>query len=719
MAGDRVDRDGSSAIDILRPHDLATGAAADPSPHDEQGPGDRPVQATGEATARPSATGDNRVRALDGVRALALLVTMGYHFGVGWLSGGFFGLDIFFVLSGFLITGLLLSEYRRRGRIRLPLFWARRARRLLPALVVMLVVLTLVIRFAEPAGLYPDFRMSAFSALFYFSNWWQIAVSTNYFVATGAVSPLTHTWSLAVEEQFYLVWPIIVIGVLHLSRTFGRGVRVLLVIAAAGAVASAVEMGLLYSPAANVTRLYFGADTHAQSILIGSTLACVLTIVQLRRGMDGMAPPARSRSARALLSVVALAGLAGLFVLVSTQNGYSAFDYRGGFFLAGLSAAAIILGAVCVPRGPMAQVMSLRPLVLLGTISYGAYLWHYPIYVFVDEQRVGFAGLGLLAVRFALTIAVATASYVLVERPIMEGTLWRSIRSLGWGAMAIVGTVAVIVAGTVGPAAAAASPVSRYHAVGSLRPPPVLVVLGDSTALTLSYALDATAPVGTKVVDGALFGCGLAIGSYIAAAPGDPELPFGPNCRESTPASQQWPAVDARTVAHTGPGDVVLFMAGTWETIDELAHGRWTNITEPSFQRYLLAQMRKAVRIGTAKGAHFDFTEMAANHASAAPNDSRRRRLLYDSLVRKVAAEFPGKVSVIDFGKIVSPGGVFTEYVDGVQVRTIDGVHTPSYARGNAFVSNSTEAVANAFYNWLSPRIWPLIVATTPQTPPS
>jgi hypothetical protein len=156
-------------------------------------------------------------------------------------------------------------------------------------------------------------------------------------------------------------------------------------------------------------------------------------------------------------------------------------------------------------------------------------------------------------------------------------------------------------------------------------------------------------------------------------------------------------------------------MAGTWETVDELSHGHWVNITEPSFQNYLLAQMRKAVEIGTAKGAHFDFTLMAANHPPSGPNDTRERRLLYDRLVVKVAAEFRGRVSVINFGKIISPGGVFTEYLDGVQVRTIDGVHTPSYARGNPFVSNSSEAVANAFYRWVSPRIWPLIVATAPQ----
>ena len=181
---------------------------------------------TGRA-ARPSATGKERISSLDGIRAVALLIIMGYHFGVGWLQGGFFSLDIFYVLSGYLITGLLTSEYRRRGGIKLSAFWLRRARRLLPALVIVLVAVTLMIRFAEPAGLYPDFRMSALSALFYFSNWWQIATSGNYFVATGAVSPLTHTWSLAVEEQFYLIWPLVVLAVMGLSRTFARGIRAL------------------------------------------------------------------------------------------------------------------------------------------------------------------------------------------------------------------------------------------------------------------------------------------------------------------------------------------------------------------------------------------------------------------------------------------------------------------------------------------------------------
>ena len=140
------------------------------------------------------------------------------------------------MLSGYLITGLLLGEWARAARIKLGAFWLRRARRLLPALLVVLVVVALVVRFTFPAGLYPDFRMSALSALFYFSNWWQIAVSGNYFVATGPVYPLAHTWSLAVEEQFYLIWPLVVVAVMHVAGTFARGIKALLAVSAVGAV---------------------------------------------------------------------------------------------------------------------------------------------------------------------------------------------------------------------------------------------------------------------------------------------------------------------------------------------------------------------------------------------------------------------------------------------------------------------------------------------------
>ncbi len=681
------------------------------------------TQATG-----PRALGGKRVASLDGLRGAALLVIMGDHFGVGWLQGGLFSLDIFYVLSGFLITGLLLSGFRRNGRVKLVGFWAGRARRLLPALVIMLIVVSLWVRFFVPTGTYPDFRLSALSALFYFSNWWQIANSTNYFVVTGAVSPLTHTWSLAVEEQFYLMWPLVVLVVMKLGRTFARGVRVLLVISVVGAVASAAEMALLYSPTANTTRLYFGTDTHVQSIFVGTAMACIFATIQLRRGTTGIAPLATSAAARYVLVGLGIIGFAVIITMTGTLTGLSAVDYRGGFLIASLSAAAIILGAICVPDSPIDRVLSLRPFVWLGTISYGAYLWHFPIYVFLTPTRVGASGLLLLVLRFACTIVVAATSFYLVERPIMHRTFWRSLKAVVPAGAMMVATIGVILVATEASTAAAPA-VARFgdsdqtHTSAHVTNPPEVVVLGDSTALTLGFALTATAPTDTKIVNGGLFGCGLAMATYSSDDPPTANLPMFPACNPSTPISQQWPAQDAMNVANTGPGDVVLFVAGDWETHDLLVNGEWTNILATSFQRYELSQLHKLVSITTAHGAHLDLFTMPAEDGAlqtgvkSIDSDSPKRRAIYNNLLSKVAAEFPGKVSIVDYGHILSPKGVFTEYLNGVQIRTIDGVHTPAYAPGNVYAGNSTQAVAQAFYNWVSPRLWPLIVDSS--TPPS
>jgi len=668
---------------------------------------------------RTSATGKSRVLALDGLRAVGLLLIMGFHFGVPGMPGGFVGVDIFYVLSGYLITGLLLGEWARAARIKLGAFWLRRARRLLPALLVVLVVVTLVVRFTYPAGMYPNLRMADLSALFYFSNWWQIAASGNYFVATGAVSPLTHTWSLAVEEQFYLVWPLVVVAVLHLGKKFDRGIELLLGVSLIGVIASATEMAVLYHPGANITRLYFGTDTHAQSILVGAVLACVLTLIQRRRGLDGMAPTVASTPAKVVLTMVGVAGFAGTLALTYLLTGTSATAYRGGFLLSALSAAAIVLGAVCVAGGPIARLLSLRPLVWMGTVSYGAYLWHFPIFIELDAGRTGTTGLSLLAIRFGATFVLAGLSYYLIERPVMEGTFWRTMKAAGPALVAMGATVAVVVVGTIAPATAA-TPVSvrPYRISGPATDPPVVAVLGDSTALTLGYALAATAPPGTTVENGGLYGCGFAVGSWVSSDPPSPQLQMFPPCNEATPAAGQWPALDTARVADTHPGDVVLFVAGTWEVQDMERNGRWTDIEQPSFQRYELDQMRLAVHIGTAHGAHVDLATMpamgtAANSPEASRSDLRARRLIYDRLLRQVAVGFPRTVSIVDYGQVISPGGVFREYLDGVQVRSSDGVHTPVYAPGNAFADNASEPVAHAFYDWLSPRLWPLLIASS------
>ncbi len=638
--------------------------------------------------SRPSATGTERIAALDGVRAVALLIIMGYHFGVGWLSGGFFSLDIFYVLSGYLITGLLLGEYRRRGRIKLSAFWLRRARRLLPALAIVLVVVSLVVRFAEPAGMYPDFRMSALSALFYFSNWWQIAASSNYFNATGPIYPLTHTWSLAVEEQFYLVWPLVVLAVMHLARTVARGIRVLLTLSVVGALASALEMALLYHPDTNTTRLYFGTDTHAQSILVGSVLACGLTLFQMRRGEEGMAPRASRRAWRVALTVVGLAGLGGTLVLTVTEEGTSgsAFPYRGGFLLSALSAAALIVGAVCVRDGPIAAGLSWRPVVWIGTVSYGAYLWHYPVFLFLDGARTGRQGLALLAIRFATTFALAAASYYLVERPVMEGTFWRSVRAVVPAVGFIAATVVVVVAATAVSSASAApfapTPAQanraewqayQVHSFDRATGRVTVLMVGDSLSLTVAIGMAPYAQeYGVDLGGRSHTGCGVAI-----ALPLDDHGVIGdpfPNCPD-------WPTWWSDDVRQLHP-EVVGLVIGFWEVQDRWLDGRWQHIGEPGYDAYETAQLERAVAILSSQGARvalftspfFDTGEQPDGQPW--PQDAPARVLRLNQLIEAVAHRHPGVVSVIPLNTYLDPDGHFTRTIDGQVVRQPDGVHT-------------------------------------------
>ncbi len=658
-------------------------------------PQHRPVVTTAHAHARraggsppqgrSSATGRTRIDALDGLRAFALLIIMGYHFGVGWLGGGFFSLDIFYVLSGYLITGLLLGEYAKRDRIDLPAFWLRRARRLLPALLVVLVVVTLFVRYAQPAGLYPDFRMDALSALFYFSNWWQIVASGNYFVATGAVSPLTHTWSLAVEEQFYLVWPLVVLAVLHLSRTFGRGLRVLLTVSVVGAVGSAVEMALLYRPAANTTRLYFGTDTHAQSILVGAVLACVLTLVQRRRGLAGMAPEARSAPARVALGALGLAGLAGTVALTYSLQGTSPLAYRGGFFLSALSAAALIAGAVTVRGGPIARLYSLPPLVWIGTVSYGAYLWHYPVFIQLDAAHTGLVGLPLLAVRFAVTLALAGASFTLIERPVMERRFWRTLKAAVPAAALVGTTAAVVVAGTLAPAAAAlpsaeagsALPASEQQALAAENAfhgdPVRFLLLGDSLGVTLGVGLQigSVERYGVDVINKSVLGCDLDDLPGIAA--GHLDEPVS-DCRD-------WPALWASDVAATRP-EVVGVLVGRWDTTDHLLDGHLVDLTQPAWFRHLEGELDHAVSVLSARGARVVFLTLPyfgpaqeSPDGSLWPEDQPVRVDDFNRILRDVVARHPGVASIVDLNRMLDPDGHFTSSIDGVTVRWADDIH--------------------------------------------
>ncbi len=402
--------------------------------------------------------------------------------------------------------------------------------------------------------------------------------------------------------------------------------------------------------------------------------------------------------------------------------GDSGYTYEGAFLVVAVAAAAVVLAVVTVPRGITARLLALPPLPWIGRISYGMYLWHFPLYIYLSPVRTGLSGAPLAAVRVGTTIAISAASFYAVERPIMEHRFWRSARALvpaGAGAVAV---SAIVIAATLGPAASEATTTGHhYQPSGTTNQPPPparVVVLGDSTAITLSYALHATAPQGTDVVDGGLFGCGLAIASATSADPPHPGLTLPPPCNSATPTGRQWPAVDTRLVALTRPGDVVLFLAGHDDTQGTLEHGAWTSILSPSFQQGELTRLRQLVTIATGHGAHLDLLTMPCTDSNfefgtaPSPTDSANRRELFNKLLVKTAAAHPSTVSLIDYGSILCPTGRFTATLAGVQVRALDGIHTPAYAPGNPYAGNSTAEVAGRFYSWLAPRLWPKIISS-------
>ncbi len=404
---------------------------------------------------------------LDGIRAIAVLAVLVYHLGFGWASGGLLGVQVFFVLSGYLITDLLVAEYRRHRTIKLGQFWLRRARRLLPALFVVLFVTvgwaTLFDR-SQLASLRSDLP----SSIFYFSNWWFIFHHISYFARFGPPSPLGHLWSLSIEEQFYLVWPLLVFaGMRWLVHK-----RTLIFVTLTLAAASAVEMGLLYagSPNGDPTRVYDGTDTRAFALLIGATLAFGLP----RNRTFGTITPGATR----VLNAVGGAGLLGIFVLFWHTSEYSPFLYQGGMVLLALL-TAVVIGVTVHPGSQLRWVLGWEPLRWVGERSYAIYLWHYPVIVLTTPVGAP-PSIVRASLQIAATIGLAALSWRFVEDPIRHGALARlwgrlrqrqwalpRLRPIGWAVVGVASVNAVVCAlGLFGVVdASAADPGSQVTAI--------------------------------------------------------------------------------------------------------------------------------------------------------------------------------------------------------------------------------------------------------------
>ncbi len=377
---------------------------------------------------------------LDGLRAIAVMAVLLYHADLSWIPGGFLGVEVFFVISGYLITALLLAEWRQKGTINLKDFWLRRARRLLPALYVLLVVtLTFAVVFlpGEVAGL----RADVIAAVGYVTNWFLIFGQESYFESVGRPSVLQHLWSLAVEEQFYLIWPIVLAIGLGLGATRLRRRRVLTV-ALVGAAASAVAMALMYTPGVDPSRIYFGTDTRATGLLCGAALAFLWSPGEKYRPADArhqrlrLADRGRFRrrwgwTAPLLLDVLSIAALGGLIWFFLHLGEFEPLLYRGGFALVGLTTVAAIMAVVHPYAHVGSYLLGSAPMRWLGVRSYGIYLWHWPVFMVTrPELDIPFGGLPLLALRMAITILLADLSYRFMETPIRRGALGRAWKTL-------------------------------------------------------------------------------------------------------------------------------------------------------------------------------------------------------------------------------------------------------------------------------------------------
>jgi peptidoglycan/LPS O-acetylase OafA/YrhL len=394
-----------------------------------------------------------RVTGLDGVRAVAVLLVMLFHLSPGAVVGGFIGVDLFFVVSGFLITSLLLREHAANGRIALGAFWRRRARRLLPALGVLLLVCCSA-AYAVGGDVLIGLGQQVLGAVTFSSNWLFLAASSNYFDST-VPELFRNLWSLAVEEQFYLIWPLLL--VLVLVRV-PRWVRI--AGAAALAVGSAVWMAVLWAPEA-ATRVYYGTDTHFFGLALGATLAFAAT----RWPTTALEWP---RAVRGLLGAAGPVALAGIVAIGFVMNEDAQITFQGGLAVVSLL-SAIVIATLLVPGTPLASVLNWRPLRWIGERSYGLYLWHWPVFILVvaalpSWTRDGAMGWLLGGIALAITVAAAALSYAFVEQPIRRNgfrATWTAFAHWFGGArhqlVAGVWIVVLVLAGGIGTVAAIAS----------------------------------------------------------------------------------------------------------------------------------------------------------------------------------------------------------------------------------------------------------------------
>ncbi|KYH45768.1 hypothetical protein AZH51_08725 [Branchiibius sp. NY16-3462-2] len=622
----------------------------------------------------------NHRPALDGIRALAIVLVMIYHATSQQPRGGFFSVDVFFVLSGYLIAGLLIKEDWTWGSIDLVAFYVRRARRLLPGLIAAVIAIAAICPRVLSDEAVASMRGDGLATIFYVANWRFIATGDSYFAQFGDPSPYRHMWTLAIEEQFYLILPMLLICLIALTRANLRYITGALVGLAA---LSALWMWTLYVPGQDPSRVYYGTDTRAQDLLLGSALACAMTLISKR------AAATRAR----LMTVIGGIGFAVMVVWFLTFAEDQPFTYGGGFFIFVLGTCALIASVELNQDGPFARLFGFAPWAWIGKISYGLYLYHWP--VFLVMKHTGLTGPVLFVTEFAISFALGALSFYALEQPIRRHGLKpligrRAAVTVGWLCLPVTAALTLALTPAVTPNLIVQAKPGQGSDMGTVNPNASLkvLVLGDSVGFSLGYAFDEKEWPKVQVTGDVIFGCGTA--EQHIAVNGVDQKPDPSQCQD---VFAKWPA----DVASKNP-NVVLWSLGGWEVYDHVVDGKILKVGSPEYAAYLTSRLDLGLsKLGSTKVvipnlACYSQPSYVVDGQDMAPNrNDPARATAVNNILDAFAASHPQQVHIFDVASKLCPDGKPILKVDGVQVRS-DGVHY-------------TIDGARLFWTWIMPTL--------------
>lgn len=655
---------------------------------------------------------------LDGLRGLAVAAVVLYHAGFEWMVGGFLGVSTFFTLSGFLITGLLMKELESTGRISLRGFWSRRFRRLLPATLATLALVTIVFGFIVGTADQRDaLRGDVLASLFDVANWHFIFSGTNYGQLFSSPSPVLHFWSLAIEEQFYLIFPLLLLGLWQLA---GRKRHLMAGALAALALASAVLPMVI---GMSTDRAYFGTDARAAELLLGAVLAMVVFSSGVRERLH----TDRRLQRWVVAAAVVMAAVQVYWWLTLPQP--TTWLYQGGFAVYALMTCVIIVAAT-LPQGAFVRTLSWAPLRWLGTRSFAVYLLHWPVFLVVRQLLPDWHRGAQTALVLAVSLALAEVSFRFLERPIRQGH-WPSPARARRVALAGVAVVAVLAllpfrvdestkstdfdaaldafnsqGSTAAPAAPQQpAPPAPEAAPGptDVAPAPVppaqarLATYGDSTGMLMALGLG---PYGA------------AYPSPLAGVGGEAQLGCGVSRFERRfvewdevieERCKTWPTLWPQSVATLQP-DIAMLVTGAWEVPDVMLPGTntWSALGDPAVDAFVRSEISAAVDLLAAQGslvlivlypAYGPWADDGKSDAIARQADPARMAVLHQ-ILRDIAAERPDTTRVYDFAASLGPVALADPAIRP------DGLHIPEEVMTNLYSQGIAQQIKDIWDEW-------------------